>query len=241
LREEKALQAINQAHWSTRPYSTPSHTRPNVEQDLCAYFATRCDIEPPSNFSRMVAAIGCRAEQSAKSDSWHVVTSTGSAGMRAREQAVELDERLLKLLDEQRPVRRCLGAAGERAAELLELGCAGSTLGLEAFGQRAALAPMTRAARGAWIASSTSRNFGEWLVRLSWRNRKCAGAQLGADRLLVAEISAEALALWREAFAGYSRALARWQELQRLCEIEARAQCAAEGRQWGAFDERRAP
>lgn len=203
-----------------------------AEAELCWYFTeARSSLQPPSNFGRMVAAIGARAEQSSTrtGDSWHVVTSTGSSGAHARDAATELDERLLQVCDREYPVRRALAAVGDHWAEVLE-SCCWSSQGLEAFGSRAALAPLTRSARGAWLASSTTRSFGEWLVRLSWRVRQRDGSAQGADRVLAAQVAREALGLWREALAAYSHAMTRYLDLrrgkQRAAWAESRARVA---------------
>jgi len=200
-----------------------------AESALNWYFTeARSSLQPPSNYGRMVAAIGARAEQAASrdTDSWHVVVSTGSPGAQARTAATEVDERLLQVCDREYPVRRALAAVGERLAEVLEAG-SWSAQGLEAFGSRAALAPLTRAARSAWLASSTTRSFGEYLVRLSWRVRKGVGEAQAADRVLAAQITREALGLWREAIAAYVHAAARYSDLMR-----ARQRAAREARAW---------
>jgi hypothetical protein len=214
-----------------------------VERDLIEYFVDRRGaLEPPSNFGSMAAALevqrgssGCETDCSARSScscsdaTWrvHQISQTGQRGLAARIGATEMDERRLKLLDDEYPVRRALAAVGERIAEVLEVGCSCSVLGLEAFGQRAALAPLTRAARAAWIASSTSRDFGEWIVRCSWRVRKSKGGATAADRLLAAQITREAQGLWREALAAYCEALARFGDLVRARQQRARAESRA--------------
>ena len=187
----------------------------HLEQALCQYFQSRSLIEPPSNFMRMIAAIGARAEQSTAADSWHMVKSSGSKGMRARSEATEMAEWLLVLCDDEYPVRRALSAIGPRQATMLEVGCLLPRLGLESFGPRAELAPLTRAARGAWIDSDSSRCFEEWLVRLNDRVRTTNSSTPAADRVLANEIIHEAIAMWHSAISDYSQAMSRWRDLER--------------------------
>jgi hypothetical protein len=118
-----------------------------VERDLIEYFVDRRGaLEPPSNFGSMAAALevqrgssGCETDCSARSScscsdaTWrvHQISQTGQRGLAARIGATEMDERRLKLLDDEYPVRRALAAVGERIAEVLEVGCSCSVLGLE--------------------------------------------------------------------------------------------------------------
>jgi hypothetical protein len=220
-------------------WSTPDlvdHAHRQFEQELADYFAAGDVISPPSNFGRMVAAIGARAESAGKSESWHVVTITGSQGMRANEQATEVDERMLRALDELRPIRRCLAALTGWRQDVLAAACKwDGRSGVGAFGARAGLAPLTMAARRAHLESHTTKPLEEWLQCVG--ARVCSGA--GApERFLAKEIASEALALWRDAFSGFCAARARWQRMQWAKEHAARELCAAEGRRWGAFDER---
>lgn len=238
------MQAISRStRWTTR--DVVDHALGRVEQELVAYFAAEGALEPPSNFGAMQAALEaqrgtsvavcCSARTSCEcSDAtWrvHMVSRTGQKGLAARCSATELDERLLKLCDDEHPVRRSLAAVGPHVTELLEVGCSVPVLGLEAFGQRAALAPFSRAARAAWLASSTSRSFGEWAVRLSHRVRKSHGDRVATDRALASEIAREALSLWRDALAEYAHARARWGDLVRERQRRARAEAAERVRQ----------
>lgn len=208
-----------------------------VEAVLVWYFTeARAELEPPSNFGKMVAAIGERAEQAtAKQDlSWHMVVPSGSQGLRARSEAVELDERLFRTLDREYPVRRALAAIGPFHADVLLHACwwpVASPLlceRLAAFGQRSVLAPVTRSARSAWLASESTRFFEEWLVRLSDRAMRQTGSTRAADRLLVAQIAGETNDLWNRSLAAFHEASSAWRSLVRA--KAAAAHRASDGR-----------
>lgn len=210
-----------------------------AEQDLATYFSDYpgC-LSPGSNYGAMCAAIGARGEQSnaAAKLSWQVVKPSGSSGMRAREEATEADGRLLGLASREYAVRRVLGAVGPACESVLWAGCVGTGLGLEAFGPRAALAPLSCAALLAWRASSTTKTFGEWLVRLSWRMRTDGSSASAFDRLLARDISAEAAVLWREAMGAYLRALDVWKARDRGRREAAARAARARGEAVGAWD-----
>ena len=204
----------------------------HLEAELTWYFTEgRGAIEPPSNFGRMVAALAAQRGDTSRpsADPWHVVGFSGSRGRSASLDATELDARLIELCDREYPIRGALSAIGEDQSRVLEIGIAGSPVGLEAFGTRAALAPLAPSARCEWIQSSTSRSYGEWLVRLSWRVRKSVGDTLIADRVLVARVTLEVAALWREALAAYREAANRFADLQSARRRGARAAAAERG------------
>ena len=185
---------------------------------------------PQSSYGRMVAALESRQAERAQPGEWrvHQIGSTGQHGLSARLSTTEMDGRLAEVLDADRQVRRALAAAGPWASEVLWAGCVWSGQGLEAFGRRAPLASLTKAARAAWLASATDRTIGEWLVRLSHRVRLQASKATAAERLLVGEIAREASGLWREALSRYMRAEERWSDLQR--ERKRRASAARTAR-----------
>lgn len=192
-----------------------------IELDLHEYFAAVEAIEPPSNFGRMVTALQQMARSRAQAEGWNVIRPSGTHGLAANLASTELSERLVRLLDDEYPVRRALAAIGPRWTEVLEIACTRESIGLEAFGRRAQLAPLASSARRGWSDSSTSRPLGEFLRRLSSRVRHGHGDRVAADRALASEIAREASGLWGEAFGAFCLARARYAALCR-------------GRRWAA-------
>jgi hypothetical protein len=206
----------------------PDGIDPRYEQELMEYFAARDAIQPPSNFARMTAvlqALSC--EKVADADWSNFVHPTGSKGLAAAIASTELNERLLKLLDDEYPARRVLSAIGARRAVVLELACTLPSLGWEAFGRRCQLAMLTVTARRAWVASKTTRELDDFLERLSSRVRKGRGDRLADERILAKTIAGEAAALWWDALGSYGVARDRYSE---LCRSRSRATeaCRAE-------------
>ncbi len=158
---------------------------------LSTYFADLEDVGTPhSNFVSTMARLQSAGAPRSGEESWQVVPCSRSAPASSG----GLDDALFDRADRARPIRRALAAVSPENARVLRAAFdLARHPGGDAFGDLAAVALLTRAARQGWMASGTNRPLGEWLVRLSWKVTR--GTASGADLATAHAIAEEAKSL----------------------------------------------
>lgn len=169
------------------------------------------ELVPPSNFGSMVAALGAAvADDTRRSESWHVVHRTGqesscpSTAVAPRAYAAAARARRV-----QRALQRTHGGRWREAAFTIA-GWLLEARRLPALGIAAGAAPLTFAAQVGWSRYQQATRvpnercpqcLREWLVRLDARAR--AGRQV--EVRLAREVAREAEEVLRAALAGLGR------------------------------------
>lgn len=164
---------------------------PRTEEELRWFW---CDSE---------GALGARSNFNAMRTVIMLGIQTGSTP------AFDIDERTVIAATRARRIRRSLENLEKGDVTILEHAFGTGTRETKAFGQATGVVPLTKAAITAWSASSTHRALGDWLSRLVRRAELRAGSDRAQDRVLVAAIREEAVALLDHALRAYAAARRR--------------------------------
>lgn len=136
------------------------------------------DLE--SNFSVMSSTIEAFAHPQPPVEAWTRIVRVGE---QPRSYRREVEDWRIERLTRARPIRRALAAIKPRFATVLEIDILAPRAGIEAFGSRGPLAPMTSEAIRLHIESRTTKSLGLWLVGLAWLAKTDSDAGVKALRI----------------------------------------------------------